>query len=71
MDNKKLRKAYWIQNTVKKMKKRGTVGALREMLGVSQDKIIPTETLKKAAKAKGKLGLRARWALNIRKRRTK
>lgn len=41
-------------------------GALREELGVGEDKKIPMPMLEKAAKAKGKLGKRARLALAFR-----
>ena len=42
-------------------------GALHKELGISTKKKIPLATLKKAAKAKGILGKRARFALNARK----
>lgn len=38
-------------------------GALHEMLGVPQGKKIPQSKLRTAAKAKGKLGQRARFAI--------
>ena len=43
----------WISKAIKKP------GALHKQLGVSMDKKIPAKTLAKAAKAPGKLGLRA------------
>ena len=46
----------WIQKAIKKP------GALRASLGVKKGKTIPAKKLAKAAKAKGKLGQRARLA---------
>jgi len=51
----------WIQKAdIKK-------GALHKDLGVPEDQTIPVSKLKAAAKKKGKVGLRARMALNLRK----
>lgn len=44
-------------------------GALRESLGIKKGKTIPAKTLAKAAKAKGKLGQRARFAQTLKKLR--
>ena len=46
----------WIQSAIKKP------GALRQELGVKKGEKIPAKKLAKAAKAKGKLGQRARLA---------
>lgn len=46
----------WIQGAIKKP------GALHKELGVAKGKKIPAKKLAKAAKAKGKLGQRARFA---------
>lgn len=46
----------WIQGAIKKP------GALHKELGVAKGKKIPAKKLAKAAKAKGKLGQRARLA---------
>jgi hypothetical protein len=51
----------WIQKAIKKP------GALRAQLGTPKGKKIPTTKLEKAAKAKGKLGQRARLAKTLRK----
>lgn len=67
MTKKTPKKAYWIQKSVQEMEKQGTVGALREQLGIKEGKIIPLKILKEAAKEKGILGKRARWALTVRK----
>ena len=50
----------WIQSAIKKP------GALRKELGVKKGKDIPEAKLKKAAKAPGKLGQRARLAETLR-----
>ena len=42
-------------------------GALREQLGVKKGEKIPEEKLKAAAKAPGKLGQRARFAVTLKK----
>jgi hypothetical protein len=42
-------------------------GALRASLGIKKGKKIPAATLKKAAKAPGKLGQRARFAQTLKK----
>lgn len=60
MANKK-----WIQGAIKKP------GALREELGVKKGEKIPMSKLNKAAKAKGKLGERARLAKTLREMRSK
>jgi len=49
-------KKNWIKGAIKKP------GALREELGVKKGEKIPKKKLEKAAKAKGKLGERARLA---------
>lgn len=49
----------WIQGAIKKP------GALHEELGVAQGTKIPEATLEQAAGEKGKLGQRARFALNM------
>jgi len=54
-DNKK-----WIQGAVKKP------GQLHRDLGVPQGKKIPAKKLRSAAKKKGKVGQRARFALAMR-----
>ena len=52
----------WIQQAhIKK-------GKLHKELGIPLKKKIPKATLRKAAKAKGKLGKRARLAINLEKR---
>ena len=48
--------ANWIKGAIKKP------GALHQELGVPQGQKIPAKKLKKAAKAGGKLGKRARLA---------
>lgn len=55
----------WIQDAIKKP------GALREELHVKKGKKIPKGKLKKAAKAKGKEGKRARLAITLSKMRKK
>ena len=51
----------WIQKAIKKP------GALRAALGAKPGKPIPAGKLAKAAKAKGKLGQRARLAMTLKK----
>jgi hypothetical protein len=51
----------WIQKAIKHP------GALREQLHVKGDKKIPQSKLKAAAKKSGKLGQRARLAINLSK----
>lgn len=51
----------WIQKAIKKP------GALRAQLGVKEGEKIPAAKLEKAAKAKGKLGQRARLAKTLKK----
>ena len=58
-------KRKWIQSAIKKP------GALRKQLGVKKGQKIPLSKLRKAAKAKGKLGRRARLAITLRKLRKK
>lgn len=53
----------WIQDAIKKP------GALREELHIKKGKKIPKAKLKKAAKAKGKEGKRARLAETLSKLR--
>jgi hypothetical protein len=58
---RKRRKTKWIQKAVKKP------GALHRMLGIAPGEKIPLNILKSAAKKPGKLGQRARFALNMQK----
>lgn len=58
---KKASKKKWIQSAIKKP------GSLRKALGTPKGKKIPAKKLAKAAKAKGKLGQRARLAKTLRK----
>ena len=51
----------WIQKAIKKP------GALRKSLGIAKGKKIPAKKLAAAAKKKGKLGQRARFAKTLRK----
>lgn len=53
----------FIQKAIKKP------GALRKSLGIKKGKKIPAKTLAKAAKKKGKLGQRARFAETLKKLR--
>lgn len=53
------KKGGWISDAIRKP------GALKESLGVAQDKPIPAKTLAKAAKAPGKMGKRARLAQTL------
>ena len=46
-------------------------GSLRKSLGIKKGKTIPKSVLKKAAKAPGKKGQRARFALTLQKLRKK
>lgn len=55
----------WIQEAIKKK------GSLRKSLKIKKGKTIPASKLKKAAKAKGKLGQRARLAITLKKLRRK
>jgi len=55
----------FIQKAIKKP------GALRKSLGVKKGKDIPEAKLEKAAKAPGKLGQRARFAMTLKKMRRK
>jgi len=58
-------KKRWISQAIKEP------GALRRQMGVKKGQKIPASKLKKAAKAKGKLGRRARLAITLRKLRKK
>lgn len=53
--------AHWMEKAFAKNK-----GALHQQLGVPQGKTIPAGKLKAAAGSKGKLGQRARAAVNAR-----
>lgn len=53
----------WIQKALAKHKP----GTLHKQLGVPMDKNIPMSKLEEAAKAKGKLGKRARLAMTLKK----
>jgi hypothetical protein len=55
----------FIQKAIKKP------GALRASLGIKKGKTIPKDMLAKAAKKKGKLGYRARFAQTLAKLRSK
>ena len=62
------KKKNWIQKAIKHP------GALRKSLGVSGDRTIPAAKLRKAAKAPGLLGQRARFAetlMNMHKKSNK
>jgi len=56
-------KKYWIAGAIKKK------GALRRSLKAKKGKNIPLAKVRKAAKAKGKLGRRARLAVTLGKMR--
>jgi hypothetical protein len=60
---KRKTKKRWIQRALRKHKK----GALHRQLGIPAGETIPVSLLKEAAHAPGKLGQRARFALNVRK----
>lgn len=62
---RKAKDGKWIQKAIKKP------GALRAQLGAKPGKPIPAGKLAKAAKAKGKLGQRARLAQTLKKMRKK
>ena len=51
----------WIQKAIKKP------GALRASMGVKKGETIPAAKLAKAAKAPGKMGQRARFAMTLKK----
>ena len=53
------KKKKWIQEAIKEP------GALRRQLGTKKGKKISKKKLRKAAKAKGKLGKRARLAITL------
>lgn len=55
----------FIQKAIKKP------GALRASLGIKKGKTIPSDMLAKAAKKKGKMGQRARFAQTLAKLRSK
>ena len=55
------KKKNWIKDAIKKP------GALRKNLKVKKGQKIPKKKLQAAAKKKGKLGQRARFALTLRK----
>lgn len=59
------KKKKWIQEAIKEP------GSLRRQLGTKKGKKIPKKTLRKVAKAKGKLGKRARLAITLGKLRRK
>lgn len=59
--SRKLRSRYWVQRAIRHP------GALHRSLGIPADEKIPLETLRWAAKQPGKLGQRARLALNLRR----
>jgi hypothetical protein len=61
----KAKEGKWIQKAIKKP------GALRAQLGAKPGKPIPAGQLAKAAKAKGKLGQRARLAQTLKKMKKK
>jgi hypothetical protein len=62
----------WIQRALGgKAKRRKHAGLLHRMLGVPKGEKIPIKKLRRAAKAKGVLGRRARFALNMHKARVK
>ena len=66
------KKGKWIQAATKKMKKKGTVGALRKQLGAKKGKPISKSKLKQAAKSPNpQTRKRANFALNVRKGRRK
>ncbi len=52
---------HWIAGAIRKP------GALRKQLHIAKGQTIPVALLKKAAKAPGKLGQRARLAVTLRK----
>lgn len=54
-------KKMWIKSAISKP------GALRKALGAKAGKNIPATKLAKAAKAKGKMGQRARLAMTLKK----
>jgi hypothetical protein len=63
MAKKKAKGKRWIQKAIKKP------GALRAALGAAKGKPIPAGKLQSAAKKGGKLGMRARLALTLKKMR--
>ena len=65
MKARKRSRKRWIQSAIKKP------GALHRMLGIPVGDKIPLDILKSAAEKPGKMGQRARFALNMRKIRLK
>lgn len=61
------RKKKWIKKARQEAIAHHHVGALHRMLHVKKGKKIPLKKLKKAIHARGKLGLRARFAYAMRK----
>ena len=59
----KRRKKRWIGRAVKRKRR----GALHRQLGIPARKKIPVSLLRRAARAIGKLGRRARLALTLRR----
>jgi hypothetical protein len=57
------KKKNWIAEAI------GKPGALHEQMGIPKSEKIPAKRLRKAAKASGKLGRRARLALTLKKLR--
>lgn len=69
---KRKTKKNWIQKSVARMERKGTVGSLtaiakREGGYDSKNHRIKKSWLRQAAKRKGKVGQKARWALNVSK----
>jgi hypothetical protein len=58
-------KKNWIKGAISKP------GALRKAMGVKKGETIPAGKLAKAAKAKGKMGQRARLAMTLKKMKKK
>lgn len=52
-------KKNWIKGAIKKP------GSLRDALGIKKGETIPASTLNKAAKRKGKIGQKARFAKTL------
>lgn len=60
----------WIQKSVARMKKKGTIGSLRKAVKAKKGKNISMSKLKKAAKSKSPaMRKKANWAINVRKSR--
>ena len=62
-------KGKWIQKARARMKRKGTVGSLRKALGAKKGKPIPYSELLAASKRGGKIGKKANFALNVRKKK--